>query len=136
VAASDIRALRPRFRPIAFKPRPYLGFKESFDVYGDGSVVAVPLPGHTPGSLGVFLKVGGRTVFDIGDAAFVSEAVEKGLPKNPALRPVVDNDGDAADAQVKALATFHAAHPQVLIVPAHDRTAWQAVFGPEPRCVD
>jgi glyoxylase-like metal-dependent hydrolase (beta-lactamase superfamily II) len=136
VAASDIRALKPRFRPIAFKPRPYLGFSQSFDLYGDGAVVAVPLPGHTPGSLGVFVKAGGKTMFHIGDAAFVAEAVEKGLPKNPALRPVVDNDGPAADAQVKALAAFHAAHPDIVVVPAHDRTAWERVFGPEPRCTE
>jgi glyoxylase-like metal-dependent hydrolase (beta-lactamase superfamily II) len=135
VAGSNIRALQPRFRPIAFKARPYLGFAQSFDVYGDGAIVVVPLPGHTPGSVGVFVKVGGRTVFHIGDAAFVSEAVERGLPKNPALKPVVDNDGPAADAQVKALSAFHAAHPAVAIVPAHDRSAWEAVFGPEPRCL-
>ncbi|HET6972139.1 MAG TPA: MBL fold metallo-hydrolase [Phenylobacterium sp.] len=134
VAASDIRALQPRFRPIAFKARPHLGFARSFDLYGDGAIVAVPLPGHTPGSVGVFVKAGGKTAFLIGDAAFVGEAVEKGLPKNPALRPVVDNDGPAADAQAKALAAFHVAHPEIAIVPAHDRTAWEALFGAEPRC--
>jgi glyoxylase-like metal-dependent hydrolase (beta-lactamase superfamily II) len=135
VAVSNIRALQSRFRPIAFKSKPYLGFAQSFDVYGDGAIVVVPLPGHTPGSVGAFVKAGGRTVFHVGDAVFVREAAEKGLPKNPALRPVVDNDGAAADAEAKALAAFHAAHPAIVIVPAHDRSAWETVFGPEPGCL-
>jgi hypothetical protein len=30
-----------------FESGPYLGFPESHDVYGDGSIVIVPAPGHT-----------------------------------------------------------------------------------------
>src|SRR5580658_5736017 len=35
---------------LRFDPQPYESFDESADLYRDGSVVAVPLRGHTPGS--------------------------------------------------------------------------------------
>jgi transposase len=34
---------------------PYLGFPESHGVYGDGSIVVVPAPGHTPGGVITFV---------------------------------------------------------------------------------
>ncbi len=135
VAASNIRAVSPRLHDIAFSARPYLGFDSSFDLHGDGSVVVVPLPGHTPGSVGVFVTVGTRRVFHIGDAAYVSEAVERGLPKSAPLRAFADHDGPATDAAVRRLAAFHREHPEIAIVPAHDREAWQALFGDAPRCI-
>jgi N-acyl homoserine lactone hydrolase len=133
VAASNIRAVQSRFKRIAFKDKPYLGFAQSFDVYGDGAIVVVPLAGHTPGSVGVFVTVGTRKAFLVGDAAFVLDGATKGLPKQEPLRSFVDNDPAAADAGVKTLQAFHAAHPDIQIVPAHDRDAWQALFA-EPGC--
>jgi N-acyl homoserine lactone hydrolase len=133
VAASDIAAVRPRLQPIAFTDKPYLGFARSFDVFHDGSIVLVPLPGHTPGSVGVFFKVGARPVFAIGDATWIMEAVERGLPRPSSLRAFADDDPDAADRQVKRLAAFHASHPEIAILPAHDRESWVGVFG-KPGC--
>jgi glyoxylase-like metal-dependent hydrolase (beta-lactamase superfamily II) len=40
-----------RYDEYGFEGSPYLGFPESHDVYGDGSIVVVPAPGHTPGSV-------------------------------------------------------------------------------------
>jgi glyoxylase-like metal-dependent hydrolase (beta-lactamase superfamily II) len=91
------------------------------------------LPGHTPGSVGVFLKVGPRLVFAIGDATWIMEAVERGLPRPPTLRAFADDDPDAADRQVKFLAAFHASHPEIAILPAHDRSSWEGIFG-KPGC--
>jgi glyoxylase-like metal-dependent hydrolase (beta-lactamase superfamily II) len=50
---------------LSFKDGPYENFESSHDLYDDGSVVMVPLPGHTPGSLGMFvnLKSGKRFLF-------------------------------------------------------------------------
>ena len=46
-----------RYEPYAFEPREHLGFPASHDLYGDGSLVIVPAPGHTPGSVAVFLTL-------------------------------------------------------------------------------
>ncbi len=40
-----------------FQGGPCLGFARSHDVYGDGSVVCVPAPGHPPGSIIVFVAL-------------------------------------------------------------------------------
>jgi glyoxylase-like metal-dependent hydrolase (beta-lactamase superfamily II) len=37
-----------RYEEYGFEGGPYLGFPCSHDVYGDGSIVVVPAPGHTP----------------------------------------------------------------------------------------
>ncbi len=40
-----------------FRSGPYLGFAESHDVYGDGSVVIALAGGHTTGSVIVFVTL-------------------------------------------------------------------------------
>lgn len=134
VAASNIRAVSARHRTLKLDAKSYRGFELSEDLYSDGTVVAVPLGGHTPGSLGIFVKHGAKTVFHVGDAVFVAEAAEKGLPKVPPMRAYADHDGPGADATAKRLAEFHAQNPDVLIPPAHDRDARQATFGGLPGC--
>jgi len=131
---SLVKALRPRLREVAFAPRPFLGFDNSADIYGDGAIVVVPLPGHTPGSLGVFVKLGQRRAFFIGDATDTLEAAERGLPKSVPIRSHTDYEPELADDQATRIAEFHVAHPEVAIVPAHDRSAYTAIFGTPSTC--
>lgn len=126
---SLVAAIWPRLKSLTYHSGPYLGFKSSYDVYGDGTIVVVPLPGHTPGSQGVFIKLGSRSVFLIGDAADTLEAADRGLPKNAAIRAATDYDPQQADATTKRISAFHRAHPEIALVPAHDRDAYVAVFG-------
>jgi len=44
---------------------------------GDGRVLMVPLPGHTPGHCGVLIEAGGRRVLIAGDSAFDDAQVER-----------------------------------------------------------
>jgi glyoxylase-like metal-dependent hydrolase (beta-lactamase superfamily II) len=44
-----------RARQLVFARNPYEIYGESLDLYGDNSIVIVPMPGHTPGSVGVFI---------------------------------------------------------------------------------
>ncbi len=54
---------------LQFNPVPYETFDESADLYKDGSVVVVPLRGHTPGSVGIFVNLSPeRRLFYVGDA--------------------------------------------------------------------
>lgn len=51
-----------------------------FDVFGDGSVVCIPTPGHSPGHQSLKLKLGdGATVILGGDIAHLQEGYEDGL---------------------------------------------------------
>ena len=132
---SLISAVKPRLKMLSYNSGPYLGFAQSKDLYGDGTIVVVPLPGHTPGSQGVFLKLYQRRVFLIGDVADTLEAAERGLPKNSAIRSNTDFDPQLADTTTKQISAFHRAHPEIAIIPAHDRVAYTRVFGNPSTCV-
>lgn len=54
--------------------RPYATFSSHLDVLGDGSLVAVPLPGHTAGSIGLLVRLVDGPVLLAGDAAPLEES--------------------------------------------------------------
>src|SRR5262249_27587523 len=59
-----------------FPSGPYLGFERSLDFYGDGSLVVVPAPGHTPGSVIVFMTLPDARRFAlVGDLAWQREGI-------------------------------------------------------------
>ena len=128
-------AIERRAKPIAFTSGPYETFDESADFYGDGSVVFVPLYGHTPGSIGVFVsRSPSQRWFHVGDAANTVEAIEKRRGKSVFLE-VTDEEGAEADRVVARLTQLHAADPAVALLPAHDRKAWRRAFGAPYSCV-
>lgn len=120
-------ALARSFGDLAYKvydfpDGPYLGFESSFNVFKDGSVVIVPAPGHTPGSVVVFATLAsGRRYALIGDLAWQREGIEI-----PAERPwlprrlIGENDADTRRALV-LMHQLQAAAPNLTIVPAHDQ---------------
>ncbi|WP_443747854.1 MBL fold metallo-hydrolase [Asticcacaulis solisilvae] len=56
-------------------------FTHGADVLGDGSLIAVELPGHCPGHWGLLIRPeGGKPVFFIGDAAWSIAAVADNRP--------------------------------------------------------
>jgi N-acyl homoserine lactone hydrolase len=79
---SELAALAHSFGAIpyatyGFEGGPYLGFPKSHDVWGDGSIVLVPAPGHTPGSIVAFicLPSGARYAL-LGDLVWQMEGIE------------------------------------------------------------
>ena len=74
-----------------------IDFSASLDWFGDGSVVFVPLSGHTPGSLGTFInRTPGERLFHVGDAVNTTEAIDKRRGKSIVLEPT---DVDSARAE-------------------------------------
>jgi N-acyl homoserine lactone hydrolase len=132
---SLVRAVQSRLKQLDYDSGPYLGFDQSKDVYGDGTIVVVPLRGHTPGHQGAFLKLGHRRVFLIGDAADILEAAERGLPKSTPIRTNTDFESEVADMTTKRIADFHSTYPGIALVPAHDRTVFAEVFGQPSTCI-
>ncbi len=109
-----------KLRPYAFTDVPYLGYAQSFDVWGDGSIVVVPAPGHTPGSVVIFVILPAARYAFVGDIVWQSEGIER-----PAERPwisshLVDFDADQVREQVAHLAALHRKFPEIVMVPAHD----------------
>lgn len=126
------KAIEGRVEAIPFTKTPYQTFSESYDLFGDGSVVLVKLPGHTPGSVGTFVNLSSKKrVFHVGDAVFLEEGVDKRVPKGIVMRRL-DFDHEKANTVVAKLSQLREMDPKLLIVPAHDRPAWIKAFGNEP----
>ena len=113
---------------LKFESRPYEIFDESADLYGDGSVVIVPLRGHTPGSVGIFVNLDPRRrFFYVGDAVDDERGFEERVGK-PLLLRNTDNDRTRADQIVAVLNQLHKLAPEISIIPAHGRSAYLKFF--------
>ncbi len=135
VVKAQADSIIARAKPIEFKKAPYEIFDESADYFGDGSVVFVPLAGHTPGSIGTFLnRSPTERYFHLGDSVNTLEAIAKRRSKSATLG-ITDHDSAQADATAATIGLLHAMDPAVMILPAHDRKAWQAVFGAPGTCL-
>ena len=129
-------ALASRGVPLHFVAKPYELFSEQADLFGDGSVVVVRLPGHTPGSVGTFVNLSpDRRLFHVGDSVNELAQVHENLGKRR-LMSITDVDGAGANATVGQIQRVWREVPGVEIIPAHDRHAWENVFGEQPRCID
>ncbi len=130
------QAVEGRMTAMAFEPRPYENFDESFDVFGDGAVVVARIPGHTPGSIATFVNLSPeRRLVHVGDTVNLVESVERRLPKSTLLQFFTDTDSEAARDQVARLSQLHELAPELQFLPAHDRDAWEKFFGSAPGCV-
>lgn len=121
VMTHHLKRVKSRLRAFPWNGPPVEGFEASFDVFGDGSVVAVPLPGHTPGSAGYFVRgVDGQRWLFIGDAAWTSRGVD-----GPAHKTMpMDEDAEALSRTLARLHALARARGETLVVvPAHDAEA-------------
>jgi glyoxylase-like metal-dependent hydrolase (beta-lactamase superfamily II) len=106
-----------RYRRIGFTPTddPALApFTSAHDIMGDGSLVLLPVPGHTPGSMALLVRRPGKApLLMVGDLTYGAELLEAGR---------IPGVGDAAGLRassdlVRRLADLH---PDLVVLPAHD----------------
>lgn len=110
-----------RYEEYGFGDGPYLGFARSRDVYGDGSIVIVPAPGHTPGSVIVFLALpNGKRYALVGDLVWQREGITEREERPWLQRWLADADASGVRANVLQMAAIAARFPEIVLVPAHD----------------
>ena len=118
-AVGDWRALGSRIEKLSLPA--YFDREDSgHDVFGDGSVFAHSLPGHSPGHTGYrFVMTDGREVFFLGDAVFHIDQVRKG--RGLGWFPnTFGADVRRANYTLDELRSFHDARPEVTLLCAHD----------------
>ncbi len=117
-----------KWQTYEFKPVPFEGFSASLDWFGDGSVVLVPLSGHTEGSVGVFVKVdSGRRYFLVGDAVWRAAALKDGRPKFWLARWLVDHDVEQTQHVIDQIRAAAERNADLTVVPAHDASVQDAL---------
>jgi hypothetical protein len=94
---TDTRVFRSlsglKVQTYAFDGPPYLGFLSSHDVWGDGSIVLVPAPGHTPGSIIAFVALPtGKRYALIGDLTWQLDGIEARVERPLLMRALADDD--------------------------------------------
>jgi N-acyl homoserine lactone hydrolase len=110
-----------RWREYAFEDGPYLGFERSLDVWDDGSVVLVPAPGHTPGSVIVFVTLPGGTRHALlGDLVWQKEGILRPAERPWFARRMLAEDDAQVRAAIARVASIQRRWPDVVLVPAHD----------------
>ncbi len=129
ILRTEARGLVARAKVIPFEGPAVGPWPRSWDLFGDGSAYVVPMPGHTPGSVGLLVRLGdGRRALLVGDTVWVREGYEAREPKG-ALASSFDSDHAANDVQIQHLWQLHRAEPDLVILPAHDRRQWELLFG-------
>jgi len=98
---------------LELEPEPFGPFPESLRLTKAGDIALVPVPGHTPGQIGVLVDEGDRSVFLAGDSSYTQDLMLRGKV-----------DGVGADEAAERLTherirAFAADTPTVYLV-AHD----------------
>ena len=112
----DARAQSIERLPAVPAPAP---FREGRDLAGDGSMVAIALPGHAIGQYGLLCRVReDRQVFLCADAAWLRRNfVDRALPAWP-VRMLVD-DYAVFTQTIDRLQELARTSPQIEIIPSH-----------------
>lgn len=124
-------ALAPRSRvsqlrffehaPAARLPPDLEPFGTGHDLFRDGSIYAIPLPGHAVGHFGLAFRDARRWVFLVGDAAWSTRAVLENIPP-PRWATGLLGDTETYRRTLGALHQLCLRRTGVLIVPSHCRS--------------
>ncbi|MEM8608070.1 MAG: MBL fold metallo-hydrolase [Myxococcota bacterium] len=115
-AQFNLRLRKHQFTDGAYGPFPW-----SKDYFGDGTVMILPLPGHTPGSVSIMVNLpSGKRYLFIGDTAWAKEGVDWPAERPFISREMVDDDPQLVRDQLVFLHKLQQTNPEVVIVPAHD----------------
>jgi glyoxylase-like metal-dependent hydrolase (beta-lactamase superfamily II) len=106
-----------RWRPVTLQPTDdtdLAPFTAAHDLFGDGSLVLLPTPGHTPGSLSMLVRQPGETpLLMVGDLTYDAYLMQDGH---------VPGLGQKAQVRrsTRAVNTLRGRYPGLAMLPAHD----------------
>jgi N-acyl homoserine lactone hydrolase len=98
---------------IELDPEPFGPFPQSLRLTEAGDVTLVPVPGHTPGQIGLLVDEGDHSVFLAGDSSYTQDLMLRGKVDG------VGADDEAERLTHERIRAFAAATPTVYLV-AHD----------------
>ncbi|WP_168122857.1 MBL fold metallo-hydrolase [Paenibacillus sp. HB172176] len=93
-------------------------FPTGYDLLGDGSIIAIDVPGHAAGQIGLWLLTGEGELFLCADAAWSSRAIAENRRPHPAAGLIM-NDRRSYGDSFERLLRLHKNYPNIRIVPSH-----------------
>jgi glyoxylase-like metal-dependent hydrolase (beta-lactamase superfamily II) len=131
-AALRVRARGAEPHLVAFSARYAARIQRA---HAASAAIAVRLPGHTPGSIGLFIRLRpDLELFHVGDAVVTLSQLASEADKPPFLRRT-DYDPETTRETVALLHDLQLASPELVILPGHDRPAYRRAFGAPGACL-
>ena len=113
-----------QWRPITFEPSDdplFANFDGIHDIAGDGSMILLPTPGHTPGSMSLLVRQAGwDPILLVGDLTYETALLEQDIVPGT-------GDRDALLATYAKVRRLKERLPGLAIVASHDFAAPDAV---------
>jgi len=121
-----LKAFLPELLPADFVGRcrsvsryqPAPNTLQVFDLFGDGTVRLVDLPGHAPGHIGLLSGSSPAKFFFVADSCWHSRTVTHDKLPHPVTKLIV-HDWMALKATLHRIRQFLAAQPEYALVPSH-----------------
>ena len=93
-------------------------FAEGYDLFADGSALAISLPGHAQGHFGLLCAQDDALSFLVADACWTRASL-KGAGKPLMIANLIMNDTAQYHNTMESLARLHADQPSIFIIPSH-----------------
>jgi len=127
-ATANARSMNAVFQEYTFDGGPYMGFTQSRDLYGDGSIVIVPAPGHTPGSVAVFVTLsGGARYAFVGDLVWQLEGLLEREERPWFEATTLGEDPVVLRQSLLRMSAIATRYPQITMVPSHDPRGYASI---------
>ena len=101
----------------------YAPFRHGVDLFGDGSLIAVCVPGHARGQMGLFVKTfdseaNNSEIFLAADAVWHSQAIRQQILPHPIARLIFADWGDYTKS-FNQVCQLQRNRPELPIIPYH-----------------
>lgn len=123
---ADLAGRLTLVREFAGPPIPELGL--AHDLFGDGSLLLVPLPGHARGQVGLLAATAERRILLAADGAWHTRAIHERRLPHPLTYLLID-DRRALRRTLDRLHEFAERYPEVALVPTHCPEAYAREVG-------
>lgn len=95
---------------------PHLG--PSHDLFGDGTLQLIALPGHARGQLGLLAQTDRGNCFFLADGAWLTRSIVENRPPSR-MADLIADDPAGVRQTVANLHRFHQTHPEWRLIPTH-----------------
>jgi glyoxylase-like metal-dependent hydrolase (beta-lactamase superfamily II) len=100
----------------------------TYDLFGDQSLLSVPLPGHAAGQTGLLLKTHTSSYLLIADACWLHPSFRENRTPHPIVRLFFHSWKDFVNS-LNRVHHFHLQQPDVRIVPTHCKETTDPLVG-------
>ncbi len=131
------RAYIPNLMPCDFSERARLlepftgpsvpGLGPTYDVFGDGALVLVELPGHARGQTGLLAQTERGRILFAADGCWMRRSIRERRPPARITHLFVD-DATAVRTTIQRLHDFSERYPEVTVIPSHCPEAYAEEF--------